>query len=99
MHTDGADYIYNKLKEAGVDCLWAGCGGLITLPGKTEDFCKKLKLFKTVGTFGCTYSIADFFRSKERYTQGFCARLSVGLENPRDLWEDVKQALDLNKEE
>lgn len=99
MHTGGAAYIYDKLKEAGVDCLWPGCGGLITLPGKTEEFCRRLKQFKTVGTFGCTYSIADFFRSKERYPQGFCARLSVGLENPRDLWEDVKQALDLNEEE
>ena len=95
MHTDGAAYIYDKLKEAGVDCLWPGCGGLITLPGKTEEFCKRLKKFKTVGTFGCTYSIADFFRSKERYPQGFCARLSVGLESPRVLWDDVAQALDL----
>lgn len=95
MHTDGAAYIYDNLKEAGVDCLWPGCGGLITLPGKTEEFCKRLKQFKTVGTFGCTYSIADFFRSKERYPQGFCARLSIGLENPKLLWSDVAQALDL----
>lgn len=95
QHTMTAKYIYKKLKEAGVECLYPGCGGLITLPGKTEEFCKKLKKFKTVGTFGCTYSIADFFRSKERYTQGFCARLSVGLEPQEVLWNDVAQALDL----
>lgn len=95
QHTTTAKYIYKKLKDAGVECLYPGCGGLITLPGKTEEFCKKLKQFKTVGTFGCTYSIADFFRSKERYTQGFCARLSVGLESPEVLWDDVAQALDL----
>ena len=95
QHTMTAKYIYKRLKDAGVECLYPGCGGLITLPGKTEEFCKKLKQFKTVGTFGCTYSIADFFRSKERYTQGFCARLSVGLESPEVLWDDVAQALDL----
>lgn len=95
QHTINATYIYNKLKEAGVKCLYPNCGGLITLPGQNEAFCRRLKLFKTVGTFGCTYSIADFFRSKERYTQGFCARLSVGLEHPKLLWDDVAQALDL----
>ena len=95
QHTKTAKYIYKKLKDDGVECLYPGCGGLITLPGKTEEFCKKLKKFKTVGTFGCTYSIADFFRSKERYTQGFCARLSVGLESPEVLWNDIAQALDL----
>lgn len=95
QHTTTAKYIYKRLKDAGVECLYPGCGGLITLPGKTEEFCNKLKKFKTVGTFGCTYSIADFFRSKERYTQGFCARLSVGLESPEVLWDDVAQALDL----
>lgn len=97
-HTSNAEYIYNKLKENGVKCLWSHCGGLITLPGMTEEFCHKLKLFKTVGTFGCTYSIADFFRSKDRYTQGFCARLSVGLEDPVELWKDVAQALGIKEE-
>lgn len=95
QHTMTAKYIYKRLKDAGVECLYPGCGGLITLPWKTEEFCKKLKQFKTVGTFGCTYSIADFFRSKERYTQGFCARLSVGLEPPDVLWDDISQALNL----
>ncbi len=55
----------------------------------------KLKKFKVVGTFGCTYSIADFFRSKERYKQGFCARLSIGLEPPEGLIKDIEQALDI----
>lgn len=92
-HTESATIIYNALKKAGVDCQYSGCGGLITLPGKTEEFCKKLKKFSVVGTFGCTYSIADFFRSKERYKQGFCARLSIGLENPIGLLGDIEQAL------
>lgn len=102
-HTESARLIYETLKEAGIDCQYAGCGGLITLPGKTEEFCHKLNRFKVVGTFGCTYSIADFFRSKERYKQGFCARLSIGLEDPYDLLKDVEQALniplDFRKEE
>lgn len=92
-HTKSATMIYEALKDMGVDCLYSGCGGLITLPQKGEEFCHKLKRFKTVGTFGCTYSIADFFRSKDRYKQGFCARLSVGLENPAELLDDVREAL------
>lgn len=92
-HTESATIIYNALEKAGVDCRYSGCGGLITLPGKTEQFCKKLKMFRVVGTFGCTYSVADFFRSKERYKQGFCARLSIGLENPIELLKDIEQAL------
>lgn len=94
-HTESARLIYATLNEAGVECQYSGCGGLITLPGMTEDFCHKLKKFKVVGTFGCTYSIADFFRSKERYKQGFCARLSIGLEDPDGLIKDIEQALNI----
>ena len=94
-HTNGAGYICSKFKEAGVEYLWSGCGGVIVLPNKSKDICKKLKLFKTAETFGCTYSIADFFKGKECYTLRLYVRLSIGLENPHDLWEDIKQALDL----
>ena len=93
QHTKSAGIIYDKLQELQVPCTWAQVGGLITLPGKTEEFCTRLKLFKTVGTFGCTYSIADFFRSKERYTVGYCARLSIGLEDSDELLNDVLNAL------
>lgn len=94
-HTESARLIYEVLKEAGVYCQYSGCGGLITLPGMTESFCHKLEKFKVVGTFGCTYSIADFFRSKERYKQGFCARLSIGLEDADGLIKDIERALNI----
>ena len=92
-HTASAHIIYERLKNAGVDALYSGVGGLITLPGKTEEFCKKLKRFKELGTFGCTYSNTDFFRNESNYKRGVCARLSIGLEDPYLLWEDIKQAL------
>lgn len=92
-HTASAHIIYDCLKNAGVEALYSGVGGLITLPGKTEEFCKKLKRFKELGTFGCTYSNTDFFRNESNYKRGVCARLSIGLEDPYLLWEDIKQAL------
>lgn len=99
-HTKSARLIYQTMKNCGVDAQYSGCGGLITLPKKTEDFCKKLAKFVTVGTFGCTYSNADFFRNDSFYRAGFCARLSIGLENPDELIKDVENALgvELTKE-
>lgn len=91
-HTENATYIYNALKDMGVPALYSGCGGLITLPGITADFCVHLKKFVTIGTFGCTYSNTDYFRSDAAYKKGVCARLSVGLEDPEVLLEDVKRA-------
>lgn len=96
-HTASARYIYEILRQRNVECLYAGVGGLITLPGRGEDFCKRLKKFPNLGTFGMTYSNSDFFRSKERYPQGFCARLSVGLEDAHELLDDVLQALEEEK--
>ncbi len=93
-HTASATLIYKTLKEGtDLDVRYSGCGGLITLMGMTADFCSKLKKFVTVGTFGCTYSNADFFRSDANYAAGVCARLSVGLEEPDGLMEDVANAL------
>lgn len=94
-HTKSASLIYSTLRAAGVSALYSGCGGLITLPGQTEDFCKRLRRFATMGTFGCTYSNADFFRSDAAYRAGFCARLSIGLEEPDGLMQDIAQALDM----
>lgn len=96
-HTANAKEIYNALTDRDIPALYAGVGGLITLPGRTEAFCHRLKKFKTLGTFGMTYSNADFFRSKERYLQGICARLSVGLEDPAELVDDVLQAIKEDK--
>ena len=93
-HTRSAHQIFDWLLDHGVEALYCGKGGLITLPGKGEEFCRLLKKFKTIGTFGCTYSNADFFRSGDNYTAGVCARLSVGLENPEELLEDVQQAIE-----
>lgn len=94
-HTASATLIYRTLKEGtDLDVRYSGCGGLITLMGMTADFCSKLKRFVTVGTFGCTYSNADFFRSDANYAAGVCARLSVGLEDPDGLMGDVANALE-----
>lgn len=93
-HTASATLIYRTLKEGtDLDVRYSGCGGLITLMGMDAEFCHKLKKFVTVGTFACTYSNADFFRSDANYAAGVCARLSVGLEDPERLMEDVAQAL------
>lgn len=96
-HTANAKEIYRALVDRNIPALYAGVGGLITLPGRGEDFCKRLKKFPNLGTFGMTYSNSDFFRSKERYPQGFCARLSVGLEDAHELLDDVLQALEEEK--
>lgn len=93
-HRSSASMIFIWLIEHHVKAFYSGKGGLITLPGKGETFCRSLKKFKTMGTFGCTYSNADFFRSDANYKAGVCARLSVGLEDPRELLEDVKQAIE-----
>lgn len=94
-HTASATLIYRTLKEGtDLDVRYSGKGGLITLMGMDADFCHKLKKFVTVGTFGCTYSNVDFFRSTENYAAGVCARLSVGLEDPDGLMEDVAGALE-----
>lgn len=93
-HTASATLIYITLKMGtNLDVRYSGQGGLITLMGMDADFCRKLKKFVTVGTFGCTYSNADFFRSDANYSAGVCARLSVGLEDPDILMNDVAQAL------
>lgn len=92
-HTESARWIFNALRTHGVEALYSGCGGLITLPGRGEEFCSRLKRFITIGTFGCTYSCTDFFRSDKAYSRGPCARLSVGLEDPQELLADVMQAI------
>lgn len=98
QHTASAKLIYKTLKEGtNLDVRYSGYGGLITLMGMTEDFCQKLQKFVTVGTFGCTYSNADFFRTDANYAAGVCARLSVGLEDPDILMDDLANALGLPK--
>lgn len=92
-HTENARRIAGWLKVEGTETLYAGVGGLITLPGYGEDFCKRLRKFVNIGTFGCTYSCCDFFRSADMYSVGPCARLSVGLEDPEELLDDVMQAV------
>lgn len=92
-HTESARWIFNALRAHGVEALYSGYGGLITLPGRGEEFCRRLKRFVTIGTFGCTYSCTDFFRSDKAYSRGPCARLSVGLEDSQDLLSDVMQAI------
>lgn len=92
-HTENARRIAGWLKVEGTETLYAGVGGLITLPGYGEDFCKRLRKFVNIGTFGCTYSCCDFFRSADMYIVGPCARLSVGLEDPEELLTDVARAI------
>lgn len=92
-HTENGKYIFNKLKEMGVPAWYAGVGGCIILPGKGEDFCDNLEVFKKAPTFGITYSTASFVRSPNLYRVKSYARLSCGLEDKDVLWEDVCKAL------
>ena len=92
-HTISANKIYATLLAAGLDVRYSGKGGLITLLGIKPDFCKNFKHIVTVGTFGCAYTNADFFRSDAYYKTGVCTRLSIGLEDVEMLLEDIGQAM------
>lgn len=94
-HTESAAMIFKALQQYSLPVLYSGKGGLITLLGIKPDFCSRLKRFVLVGTFGCSYSNADFFRSASNYKAGICTRLSIGLEDPDLLLADVLQSLDL----
>ena len=94
-HTESATVIHKTLKTAGLQALYSGVGGLITLLGNKPDFCQNFRHFITAGTFGCAYSNADFFRSDAYYSTGICTRLSIGLEDPDILIKDIEQAMKL----
>lgn len=95
-HTKSATLIFNSMKAVGLRVLYPGCGGLITLLGMQPTFCSYFKHFVTVGTFGCAYSNADFFRSDAYYSTGVCTRLSIGLEDPLMLLKDIEQAMKIS---
>lgn len=95
-HTKSATLIYLTLKKAGINVLYSGKGGLITLWGMKPDFCDRFNHFVTCGTFGCTYSNANYFRSDSYYKSGICTRLSIGLEDPGILIKDIEQALQIS---
>lgn len=95
-HTESAAMIFKALQKYSLPVLYSGKGGLITLLGIKPDFCSRLKRFVLAGTFGCSYSNADFFRSDSNYKAGICTRLSIGLEDPDLLLEDILQALNLD---
>ncbi len=94
-HTQSAQIIAKTLQKAGLTVRYPGVGGLITLLGISPDVCQRFQHFLTVGTFGCAYSTTDFFRSDAFYKAGICIRLSIGLEDPGILIQDIAQALDL----
>ena len=92
-HTENGKYIYQKLKEKGVNAWYAGAGGCLVLPGLTEETCNRFKVFRKISTFGITFSTVSFVRSPLFYQYGHFIRLSCGLEDKEVLWEDVRQAL------
>lgn len=92
-HTSSAKLIFDKLKNAGINALYAGLGGCIILPGFDKTFCEKLKMFKMLPTFGTTYSTCGFVRNPDSYSVGDYVRLFVGLENPQILLQDLEHAL------
>ena len=94
-HTDSAAMIFRALQKYSLPVLYSGKGGLITLLGIKPDFCSRMKHFVLAGTFGCSFSNADFFRSDANYKAGICTRLSIGLEDPDLLLADIIQALNL----
>lgn len=95
-HTESAAMISKALQKYSLPVLYSGKGGLITLLGIKPDFCSRLKRFVLVGTYGCSFSNVNFFRSDSYYKSGICTRLSIGLEDPDLLLSDILQALDLN---
>ena len=96
-HTENGRYVYNKLKEAGIDAWYSGYTGCIVLPKMDESVCQKFKLFKKISTFGLPFSSVSYVRSPLFYQYGNFIRLSCGLENKETLWKDVAQALDLKE--
>lgn len=64
--------------------LYSGYSGLLTILGFTPNLCKYFNkdLIPTLGTFGCMYTLTDFFRDEKMYrTYGACVRLSLGIED------------------
>lgn len=91
-HTQSAKKIRDALVGAGHTVLWAGKGGSLILPGKKQDFCKDLEVFRKLPTFGTTYSTWGYVRSPDYYTVGDYVRLFVGLEPVENLLEDLSRA-------
>lgn len=91
-HTQSAKKIRDALVGAGHTVLWAGKGGSLILPGKKQDFCKGLEVFRKLPTFGTTYSTWGYVRSPDYYTVGDYVRLFVGLEPVEILLEDLSRA-------
>lgn len=91
-HTQSAKAVRDALTGAGHTVLWAGKGGSLILPGKKQDFCKDLEVFRKLPTFGTTYSTWGYVRSPDYYTVGDYVRLFVGLEPVEILLEDLSRA-------
>ena len=97
-HTKTAKNLSNRLRMAGVKVWYAGKGGVLILPHKTEKLCDELRVFKKYPTFGVTYATTSYVRSDKMYEHvGNFVRLYVGLEDEERLAADIAQALDLDK--
>ena len=86
-----------------------GFGGMLSFElkesGKAIDFCKRLKLIKPALSLGGVETIISIpcltshikMTKEERLAAGVSddlLRLSVGIEDAEDLWEDVERSLD-----
>ena len=95
-HTENAQFVSAALTSARYVHCYAGKGSCIILPGKTRDFCERLKMFQTNMTFGTTYSCSSAVRSADLYnSMGNYVRLHCGLEDKRLLRDDVLAALEI----
>eukprot|EP00127_Corallochytrium_limacisporum_P003455 Clim_evm83s149 gene=Clim_evmTU83s149 len=72
-------------------------GGLLAITLSSEEMAKRLpahlKLFGEATSLGGVESLADWRRKWDEGVPGGLLRLSIGLENPDSLIEDLRQAL------
>lgn len=90
-HTETASKIDAYLLAHNINVWYAGQGGILILPGKNRSFLERFKVFKMLPTFGTTYSTCSFVRRSDLYSIGDYVRLSIGLEDPKILLDDVRQ--------
>lgn len=95
-----ASFIEEKLVHANIPVMTRIAGVILikesALPCLRQEFCSRLKLFKTMANYGATYSTVTPSFAPDLYTEdiGNYVRLSCGLEDKEALWADLSEALD-----
>lgn len=94
-HTETATAIHEYLTQAGVEHQYCGKGGLITFPEKYVVTVANMDCVREWGAYGFAFTSwthcndAYWFSGRD---PDWYVRLSVGLENPEKLLNDIKAA-------